>query len=113
MQIYKLDAYGETHSISLEKGNYLADQSLAVQMIDFVNGCPKPFSTLTVYLEEAMSLLKQSGPNCAFLNIDIGNDEDILRWVIKNKIATPLGFSYKKGLCEYPAVRFNSKVFNN
>lgn len=107
MKTYKLKACDGEHIISLEKGEYMADHSLAVQMIDNSGDYPEPYFTLTVRLEETPTLPE----GCAFLaRMD---DADLMKWVIDNDIAYPIGVSAHSGFCEYHAVEFNKNCFSN
>lgn len=109
LKLFKLSAYGSTHTIALVKRTYYQGGGLAVNMVEYTNGYPEPYATLTVNLDTHFPLKKET----AFLNTNICDGTDMLQWVIDNNIASPVGISERSGFCEYPLVEFNMDCFSN
>lgn len=102
MKIFDLEYHGETHKIQLNVGSYMGG-NLAVTMVEWEDGIPEPWSTLTI------NLTPDCPRDCAYIDIN-NNGCEITAWIINNGLAAPTGNVERRGNCEYPEYRFDRKV---
>lgn len=102
MKTFLLEKYETTHPIQLQVATYL-NGNLAIEMITWENGCPEPWSTLTVNLSELCE------KDCAFIDTN-NNGKEILIWIKKHKLAVPTGRQLPSGFCTYPEYRFQENL---
>ena len=93
---YKINLFGESHEVVIKYSSYTNNGTLAVQLYDN----DEPYGTVTVNLED--SILLPDNMQC----VDENNLPGIGKWLKKNKLAKPAGFSYRSGFCEYPVYEF-------
>ena len=108
MKIYELKMYGEKYKITLRKGNYRDNKTLAVEMVlvDSEGEITEPWGMLTVNIDSSNVLASETR---AFVDTN-NNGEEIIGWLEKNNIATPKGLYGQSGWCSYPLVEFNSQA---
>ena len=98
----KLTAWGNEHEITLKENHYADNNNLAIAMYCWEDGCPEPWSVLTV------NLGIKCRPNCAFIDTN-NNGEDIVDWLEINRLAKPTGRLAPSGYCLYPEYEFNMR----
>lgn len=97
----ELNAWGQTHKITLSTDTYANNGNLAVQMwCHDDEEFPEPWSMLTV------NLTRKCKPNCAFIDIN-NNGDSIIDWLIANNLGTDTGVFEISGFCIYPMFEFN------
>jgi hypothetical protein len=95
-----LNAWGKDHKISVELASYAENGNLYVGLVSYDEGCPIPWSDLTV------NLSIECKPNCAFIDTN-NNGNEILGWLIENNLGKPTGRMKTSGWCLYPEFEFN------
>lgn len=109
-KIYKLKAYGKTHNITLRKGTYVNNGTLAIAMVKISrNGSEEPWSVLTVNIDE--SNFFADGDELAFVDTN-NNGGEIIDWLEKNDIAHLVGVKGYSPWCEYPLVQFTESALS-
>lgn len=100
-----LNRWGE-HKIVLDIGKYVNNGNLAISMIvELEEDYYEPWSTLTV------NLSKKCAPNCAFVDTN-NNGDEVVDWIIANKLGRPTGRMEVSGWCFYPEFEFDMDVVN-
>lgn len=99
---FELKKYETVYSITLEVATYL-EGNLAIQMVNWADGYPEPWDTLTVNLDGIRD------KDCAFINVN-NNGKEILTWIIRYGFAVPTGNWKNSGYCSYPEYRFKEDV---
>ena len=92
--------WGKDHQITFEIHKYADNDNLAILMISWDEGYPEHWSTLTVNLDEKCK------PTCAFIDTN-NNGEDIVKWLVDNKLGHPTGKLGFSGFCVYPEFEFD------
>ena len=100
MNTLNLNAWGKNHAITFELNNYTENGNLYVGMICHDDGWPEPWSSLTV------NLSVKCGENCAFIDTN-NNGEEIINWLISNKLGKLTGRMQPSGWCLFPEFAFN------
>lgn len=110
MKVYKLKAYGKTYNVTLLKGRYGNNNTLAVEMM-LVNGKGKitePWSMLTVNIDDSDVLASET---MAFVDIN-NNGREISQWLVDNDIAEITWLTGSSGWCTYPLFAFKQEALN-
>ena len=94
------NAYGADHKMSFELATYAENDNLYVGMITHNEGYPEPWGDLTVCLDTDCK------PNCAFIDTN-NNGNEIINWLIENKLGKLTGRMKMSGWCLYPEFEFN------
>ena len=102
MKMLKLERFG-THAIILHVDNYANNGNLAVQMLKVTESFYEPWSTLTV------NLGKKCEPDCAFIDVN-NNGDEIVDWLIENKLGVFTNEIEISGFCIYPKFKFDMDV---
>lgn len=92
--------YGSNHPMTFHLNNYTENGNLYVGLITNEDGYPAPWSDLTV------NLSVKCAENCAFIDTN-NNGEEIIDWLVKNKLGKPTGRIRASGWCIYPEFKFN------
>ena len=95
--------YNGTNNLEIVRSVYTVNQSLAICLRN--KNTHDIYTVITVNLEESDNL---SDPSIAF--VDTNNNPGIEQWLIKHKIAIPLGCYGVSGYCVYPLFKFNLKL---
>ena len=95
-----LNKYGKEHPITFETANYLENGNLYVGMVTHEEGYPEPWSDLTVNLSVPCE------PNCAFIDTN-NNGNEIIDWLIKNKLGHLTNRIKGSGFCWYLEFEFD------
>lgn len=106
-KVYELTFGGEKHQIVLGKTTYANNNSIAVVMFEKMkDGTEEECGILTVNLENQ---IVPADDESAY--IDTNNlTADIVKWLVKNKIAVLTPFYGQSGYCTYPFVFFTEKA---
>jgi len=98
-----LKKYGKNHPITFRLANYAENGNLYVGMITNEEGWPEPWSNLTVNLSVPCQ------PNCAYIDTN-NNGDDVMTWLVSNKLGKPTGKIKASGWCIYPEFEFNMEA---
>ena len=101
---YDYVKYGRSHPMFLEAAMYGENRNLAIKMYSNDAGYMEPWSTLTVNLSVKLP------PDCAYIDTN-NNGDEVIDWIIKNKLGTPTGEVRRSGYCVYPMVKFDLNKF--
>lgn len=101
MKTLNLNAWGESHSLGIYLDNYADNDNLYVGLIccneeDY----GEPWSDLTVNLDTKLA------PNRAYIDTN-NNGNEIINWLISNKLGKPTGRYGASGFCVYPEFEFD------
>lgn len=100
MNTLNLNAWGNNHPITFELDHYCENGNLYVGMICHDEGWPEPWSDLTV------NLSVKCNENCALIDTN-NNGEEIINWLISNKLGKLTGRILPSGWCVFPEFEFN------
>ena len=95
-----LRKYGTNHPMTFELNNYCENNNLYVGLVTHEEGWPEPWSSLTV------NLSVKCADDCAFIDTN-NNGEEIIDWLVENKLGKPTGRIKVSGWCVYPEFKFN------
>ena len=98
-----MNKYGKNHPMTFELASYAENSNLYVGLITNEEGYPEPWQNLTV------NLSVQCAKDCAFIDTN-NNGEEIIDWLVKNKLGKPTGKIKVSGWCVYPEFKFNMKA---
>lgn len=104
VKVYRLEMWGMSHSIVLEKAEYLSNGNLAVLMHSEASSPDigwEPWDDLTT------NLVLPLAHNRAFVK-----DEFYPEWLAKNGIAKPTGESRQSGWNNYLLMEFSDEALN-
>ena len=104
-KFYSLNtAWGTTEKVYLKKGEYWADKTLAVSAV-----CEdgEPWCMVTVNIGE-----KPLNEKCAFVK-DYSENEGMIDFLVKNKIAKPTGREFPSGFVTIPEYEFDLSKLEN
>lgn len=90
---YKLNMYGETYEVRLERETYAYDGSLAIELMEKNEG---PFATLSVCIPE----YEHTNEKCIF--VDTNNCGWAIKFLESNGLGKPTGMYAYSGFCCYP-----------
>ena len=109
-KVYELEFCGTKYNIVLAKSSYFLNNTIAVLMyISTPKGKVKEnFDNLTVNIGES-SLLANDTKQFIDTN-NLGND--IVKWLVKNKIAKKTDIVGFSGYCRYPMVEFTKEALD-
>ena len=111
MLTYKYkNCWGDTLNIKLGKTSYLNNGTLAVVMLEVLdNGEEEEYDVLTVNINDSSLLASDTD---AF--IDTNNmGQDIVQWLVENKIAKKTPFVGFSGYCSYPLMSFTKQALDS
>lgn len=97
-----LTKYGNNHPMTFVLDEYLDNGNLYVGLVTHESGYPEPWQNLTINLS---AKCKQ---NCAFIDVN-NNGNEIVAWLIRNKLGKLTGNVKSSGFCIYPEFEFNTK----
>ena len=95
-----LRKYGTNHPMTFELNNYRENGNLYVGLITHEEGWAEPWQNLTV------NLSIKCAPDCAFIDTN-NNGDEIMTWIVSNKLGKPTGRIKASGWCVYPEFKFN------
>ncbi len=95
-----LNAWGKDHPITFRLNHYADNGNLYVGMVTHEDGYAEPWSDLTVNLDV------KCAEDCAFIDTN-NNGEQILLWLIQNKLGDLTGRMQPSGFCLFPEFKFN------
>lgn len=95
-----LRKYGNNHPMTFELSKYCENENLYVGLITNEEGYPEPWSNLTV------NLSVKCADDCAFIDTN-NNGDEIITWLVSNKLGKPTGRIKASGWCTYPEFKFN------
>ena len=110
VKVYELEFYGTKYNVVLAKGSYIVNDTLAVLMyISTPKGKIKEdFGDLTQNIGESTLLADDTRQ---FIDTNnLGND--IVKWLVKNKIAKKTDIVGFSGYCQYPMVEFTKEALD-
>ena len=96
----QLEAWGTTHDLCVEAGQYSVGESLALQLYVNEEYGLEPYASLTVNLPS-----QHCAPDCAF--VDINGLQDAEKMILQYGIGEPTGRTAVSGFCTYPEYRFD------
>lgn len=101
---------GEKIKVKLGKTSYRNNDTLAVLLLQVLdNGEEEDYGVLTVNISDSDILADDTQ---AF--IDTNNmGEEIINWLVKNKIAMKTPFIGRSGFCTYPLMSFTKEALAN
>lgn len=95
-----LRKYGTDHPMTFQLDNYRENGNLYVGLITNEEGYPEPWQNLTV------NLSVKCADDCAFIDTN-NNGDEIMTWLVSNKLGKPTGRVKASGWCVYPEFKFN------
>ena len=95
-----LRKYGSNHPMTFQLANYVDNGNLYVGLITHEEGWAEPWQNLTV------NLSVKCADDCAFIDTN-NNGDEIITWLISNKLGKPTGRIKASGWCTYPEFKFN------
>ena len=99
MKYYKLNAYGKTYNVRIERREYANNKTLALSLITDTH---EPFCNLTVNLMDSCVWGNREN---AF--VDTNNCPWAEEFIAENKLGYPMGHKAQSGFCSYPLYHFN------
>lgn len=99
------DIYTIDHTVSLVTDKYVENDNLYVGIISWDEGYPEPWGDLTVNLGYECS------KNCAYIDTN-NNGQQIVDWLIENKLGRLTGKVERSGFCVYPEFEFDMNEVN-
>lgn len=105
MKTLTLNKWGKDHPMSFDVDSYPQNGNLYVGLITHEEGYPEPWQNLTVNLDVKCE------ENCAFIDTN-NNGDDIIPWLINNKLGRLTGKYKASGWCMYPEFKFNMDELN-
>lgn len=98
-----LNKYGSNHPMTFHLANYAENGNLYVGLITNEEGWPELWSDLTV------NLSIKCAHGCAFIDTN-NNGEEIIDWLVENKLGKPTGRIKVSGWYVYPEFEFDLKA---
>jgi hypothetical protein len=86
--------------MTFELNNYCENGNLYVGLITHEEGYAEPWQNLTV------NLSVKCADDCAFIDTN-NNGDEIMTWLVSNKLGKPTGRIKTSGWCVYPEFKFN------
>lgn len=103
MESFDLECPGVKFKVELIIGWYEKNGNLSIRLMTRDDGYLEPLAVLTINTGVICP------KDCAY--IDVNNlPEEILSWIVSNKLAVPTGRHAIRGYCEYPEFHFDAKV---
>lgn len=103
MKTLILNKYWKAHPMTFNIDTYIQNGNLYVGLITHEEGYPEPWSDLTV------NLGVKCKENCAYIDTN-NNGNEIIEWLVENKLGVPTGHMRPSGFCVYPEFEFNMDV---
>lgn len=103
MKTFKYNKYGNEYEMSLSVSYYEINGNLAIAMYVNSDNVWEPWSNLTVNLDPILD------KDCAYIDTN-NNGEEIIAWIIRNRLAVPTGRIGYSGYCQYPEFRFHPEI---
>ena len=107
MEKLTLNSWGRDYPIMLRKDNYVDNNKLHIGMITDADGFLEPYADLTVNVEG----FNPKNNNCALIDTNnLGND--IIFWLMDNKLGKSTARWANSGFCSYPEFEFDLDEVN-
>lgn len=95
-----LRKYGTDHPMTFEINKYAKNNNLHINLMTNEDEYPEVWQNLTV------NLGIKCADDCAFIDTN-NNGDEIITWLISNKLGKPTGRIKASGWCTYPEFKFN------